>query len=209
LQFSSPVSLLPHAFVVLCLTMSSRSRKSIQRDNLYRLIVATGFDVMPCSFCSSRHLKCRMTEEHSRCAECVRRGRSCDAAGVPLVSVNRIIDEKRRIEREEEEVESELLHLQQQVAERFARLARLRRQRKTIVSKGHEMVRRGLRSLDSLEEAEREESEAVVAVQSSGGFGVVDWNAVFGDDFIGPDLPEPSAVVDGIVSAGAVNSSGV
>lgn len=56
------------------------------------------------------------------------------------------------------------------------------------------MVRRGLRSLDELEESERQESEAVIAVQSSGGFGVIDWNAVLGDEVTDP---VPSVLLGG------------
>jgi hypothetical protein len=72
--------------------------------------------------------------------------------------VNCIIEEKHRIKCKEEDVEVELLSLQQQVSERFVRLARLYRQRKAVVDKGYKMVRQGLRSLDALEEVEREEA---------------------------------------------------
>lgn len=86
--------------------------------------------------------------------------------------------EKRRIESEEDSVETELLALQQQVNERIARLTRLRKQKKMVVSKGHDMIRRGLRSLDELEEAERLEAEAAIDVQALGGFGVIDWSSL-------------------------------
>ena len=54
------------------------------------------------------------------------------------------------------------------------------------------MVRRGLRSLDELEESERAESEALVEVQSLGGFGVADWSTL-GEPFTVPDLGVPPA----------------
>ena len=108
--------------------------------------------------------------------------------GVPskliLFLATRLIAEKRRIEKEEDTTESELLALQQQMNERISRLTRLRRQKKMVISRGHEMIRRGLKSLDELEEAERRESDAVIDVQVSGGLDVVDWNVVFGDGFL-------------------------
>ena len=128
-----------------------------------------------------------------------------------FVLANRLVAEKRRIEKEEELAEEELLELQRQMSvlhqsvnERFARLARLRQQKRLVKTKGVDMIRRGLKSLDELEEVERCESEAVIDVQSSGGFGVVDWNAVgVLDDFLMPDL----GVVDGTGVAAAGSSS--
>jgi len=61
-----------------------RSKKSEQRDILAQLIEATGFDVMPCSFCADRCLSCKMIEGTDRCGECVRRGRSCTNKGVTV-----------------------------------------------------------------------------------------------------------------------------
>lgn len=73
--------------------------------------------------------------------------------------------------------------------ERFSRLARLREQRKQIDVRGEQMLRRGARSLDELDEAERAESEAIIDVQAAGAVDVIDWIAVFGDAF-----PDPSEV---------------
>jgi hypothetical protein len=70
------------------------------------------------------------------------------------------------------------------------------------VDKGYEMVRRGLRSLDALEDAEREEAEVVVAVQSVGGFGVIDWSTIL-EDFTDLALPVSSEAPGGTVVEGA------
>lgn len=104
----------------------------------------------------------------------------------------RLMAEKRRIESEEDSVETELLALQQQVNERIARLTRLRKQKKMVVSKGHDMIRRGLRSLDELEEAERQEADAVIDVQSFGGFGVIDWSSLELPSAPSPPVVTPS-----------------
>ena len=62
------------------------SRKTEQRQALALLIDETGFEAMPCSSCRERGWSCKMTEGHSRCAACVRRGRSCDGTGLSLNS---------------------------------------------------------------------------------------------------------------------------
>jgi hypothetical protein len=78
----------PFFFSSLCLAfltiMPLRSRKSVQYDNLFRLILATSVDIMPYTFYSLRHLKYYIIEDNSRCAECVRYKRSCNASGVLL-----------------------------------------------------------------------------------------------------------------------------
>lgn len=108
--------------------------------------------------------------------------------------------EKRRLELEEEKAEEELIALQQQMNERLSRLMRLRRQKKQIHERGVEMVRRGLNSLDELEESDRREAEAVVDAQSFGAVDVIDWSAVL--DFDVGSLP--SGVVGENPAAGVV-----
>jgi hypothetical protein len=191
--------------------IEKKSSKTSQRSALAAAIDELGFEVMPCSFCHSKGLRCKMIERSSRCGECVRRGRSCDGSGVPVSSrefffffqallpvltdalVSRIVNESKRLDREEQDAEeafrlerSALLEAQKRLDESLARLDRIRRQKRLLLSKGGDMVRRGLASLDEMEETEREESSAVVDAQLSGALGVVDWNAVF---LTLPDLP--------------------
>ncbi|KAK2589469.1 hypothetical protein QQS21_012854, partial [Conoideocrella luteorostrata] len=104
----------------------------------------------------------------------------------------RIITESKRLNREEESAEellasrrAALRQAQLDLDESLNRLERLRRQKRQLLSKGNEMARLGLQSLDELEEEERRESEAVIDAQSSGALDVIDWNAMLGD---GPDL---------------------
>jgi len=65
---------------------SEKAPSTLRNDRLADSIELFGYDVMPCSFCSSRGLRCRMIERSSKCGECVRRGRSCDATGVAVNS---------------------------------------------------------------------------------------------------------------------------
>lgn len=173
-----------------------RAPKTEQKIKLAATIEEFGYDVMPCSFCHSRGFRCRMMDKVSRCQECVRRGRSCDGAGVPLSSLNRVISESQRLRREEADTAERLARLHKETSEALAKLDRLRKQRETLVSRGATMVNRGLQSLDELDAAEREESEAVMSVQSMGGLDVVDWNAIFSDPVLlpsGVEEPVPSS----------------
>ncbi|KAL2196648.1 hypothetical protein P885DRAFT_37161 [Corynascus similis CBS 632.67] len=179
--------------------VKKRSSKSSQRAALAAAIDELGYEVMPCSFCHSRGLRCKMIERSSRCGECVRRGRSCDGSGVPVSSLSRIVDESKRLDREEQDAKESfrleraaLLEAQQCMDESLARLDRIRRQKRLLLTKGRDMVRRGLASLDEVEEAERQESAASVEAQVNGAFGVVGWNAVFETV---PELPFPDELV--------------
>ncbi|EHA56330.1 hypothetical protein MGG_16047 [Pyricularia oryzae 70-15] len=60
---------------------------------------------MPCSSCKARGHSCRMISSNSRCSECVRRGRKCDATSVPITNLGRLNQEKKKLELQESEVE--------------------------------------------------------------------------------------------------------
>lgn len=65
----------------------SGSAPTLRRHRLADLVAVEGFDVMPCSRCLSRGLRCQMAEHRSsKCSECVRAGRPCDGQGVALNS---------------------------------------------------------------------------------------------------------------------------
>lgn len=97
--------------------------------------------------------------------------------------MTRIVAESKRLDQAEVEAEelfrerrAALLKAQQDLDEALGRLDRLRRQKRLVVTRGADMVRRGLESLDDLEAAEQRESDAAVAMQAAGGFGVIDWS---------------------------------
>ena len=58
------------------------SKKSQERAALASFVESSGVDTMPSSWCFKRNLACRMASGSSRCAKCVRRGRSCDGSSV-------------------------------------------------------------------------------------------------------------------------------
>ena len=82
---------------------------------------------MPYSFCHSRGLRYRIMEKVSYYQEYIRRGRSCDGAGVPLSSLNHIISESQRLRREETDISKRLARLYKETLEALAKLERLRK----------------------------------------------------------------------------------
>ena len=89
-----------------------------------------GFEAMPCSRCFSKKLKCEMVEGVKSCKSCTRSGRPCDGSGVPAASLERVLEEHRRLQREEAAAESAFLELQQRQQESF--LALQQRQRREM-----------------------------------------------------------------------------
>ncbi|PNP60895.1 hypothetical protein FNYG_14371 [Fusarium nygamai] len=173
---------------------SGSTRRRLARATLINL---EGYDVMPCSYCSSQRppLQCRMREGNTVCGECTRRGRPCDGNGVSLSEADRLVQAKRRIEVEEEATEEELLDLQRQMNERLSRLMRLRRQKRQIQTKGTKMLERGLQSMDELEAVEQQEAQAVVDARSAGAANIVDWTAILGASWSDPAGESSSEVV--------------
>lgn len=124
---------------------------------------------------------------------------SCVVSGLCMfpnecVVVGRIISESKRLDKEEESAEellasrrAALRQAQADLDESLNRLERLRKQKRQLISKGNEMARLGLQSLDELEEEERRESDAVIEAQSLGAIDLIDWNAVSGDANFGVD----------------------
>lgn len=99
--------------------------------------------------------------------------------------MTRIVDESNRLDREERDAEeafrverTALLEAQKRMDESLARLDRIRSQKRLLFSKGGDMVRRGLASLDEVEAIEQQESLAVVDAQVNGAFGLIDWGGV-------------------------------
>lgn len=111
-----------------------------------------------------------LNEKSKRCGECVRRGYKCDVVG-PSDSDWKIL------EREEERLAFETRITREAVATAMAKLNRLELQKDLLRKRGHEMLRRGLKSLDELDAAEekervdqeRVENERVEAERSSTG----------------------------------------
>jgi hypothetical protein len=106
--------------------------------------------------------------------------------------VDRILQEQRRLSKEEESAENELFRI-------HAQLVRLRRQKRLLFQKGKKMVSENLANMDEVEEAEQSEeatrgsSIAVPSVVESGSCAAgppgldVDWSS------LGLELSSPDA----------------
>ncbi|RFN47324.1 hypothetical protein FIE12Z_8426 [Fusarium flagelliforme] len=95
----------------------------------------------------------------------------------------KVAKEQRRLEEAEEKVEGEFMLLQaestrihNEMNAKLAQITRLRRQRRQVESKGLDMLRRGLNSIDELEQAEKDENAAFEQAISEGTFH--DWSAI-------------------------------
>ncbi|RKK10129.1 hypothetical protein BFJ66_g7715 [Fusarium oxysporum f. sp. cepae] len=84
------------------------------QKSLHILVAAFGNPIMPCSNCVYRKMEdsCVLNPAKSnRCDPCVKSGTSCDGHGLSVAAARKIVDEKRRLEREEEAAEDELINL--------------------------------------------------------------------------------------------------
>ncbi|KAL6790273.1 hypothetical protein GGI42DRAFT_337088 [Trichoderma sp. SZMC 28013] len=95
---------------------------------------------MPCTCCYRAKLPCVMSGASSRCGNCVTARKSCDGVLVSS-SLERVLAQRRALERQEEDtgdqVESlnaQMIELQAQLAEALGRLSRIRKTRKKPVA---------------------------------------------------------------------------
>lgn len=127
------------------------ARKLQERNDLVRRILNHGYELPEmdsCSNCVRRNVTCISSPSDSRkCAECVRRRLKCDCVGPEHPDWVKLEREEERLDREEEET--------------LAKLLRLRKQKRLIRTRGKDMLRRGLKTLDELDAAEDAERAAV------------------------------------------------
>lgn len=123
------------------------SKETRRRKALIDTIELRGYDAkMYCSFCTVNGRRCIMSTSHSRCSECVRLGRSkCDGKPEFLDGWEALTKQEERLREEEEEA--------------MAKILRLRKQQKFLQRRRNDMMARGLRSLQELDEAEEKERE--------------------------------------------------
>ena len=117
----------------------------------------------PCSLCSKHDRKCIISDDGSRCSECMRRGKKCDAKGPSLADWEALDQEENRLRREKEETSTLLMELVTKVQEAAAKLQRLEKTQRLWKTRAKEMLRRGLKTMDELDAAEAAErlSESV------------------------------------------------
>lgn len=175
------------------LIMSGRIEKPKSRKTQSRLALASAIELsgtateMPCTRCFRQNLACKMDEKSSRCAECVRVGRSCDGTFVAS-SLTRLLAQQRKLEAEEADAEEALFLLQTQLSTAVGRLARLRRMKKVVKEKSSEAFRRGMQELDEEDGVSSsivdQENFVIGDIQSMGVPNNPDWSSLgLGDEF--------------------------
>ena len=141
---------------------SSKQSSSERRHTLLASFDDLSFEAMPCSRCFSKKLTCKVVEGVKKCESCTRAGCPCDGSGVPASSLQRVLEEHRRLKREEGAAEDAFLELQKrtqrEMNEAINRLIRLRKMRESARERGVKMVQREFQSLEELEDAEEEEA---------------------------------------------------
>jgi hypothetical protein len=138
----------------------SKSKKSSKSSNDRRIallaaILSSAVEMPSCSNCEKRGINsCQVSEkDSSRCAECVRSGRSrCDVQGPSNEELIKIGEQFRKLEEEVEQAE--------------AKVQRLRAQKKLWFEKMMRAVRRGISSVEELEKVEKEEAEREASRQA-------------------------------------------
>lgn len=137
-------------------------RKQTERSSLALRIFSTGIEMAPCSFCRRHNKRCVAFDQKdpsgssSRCAECVLHRRShCDfTSKLPSVQDWESIDRQRQKLRAEEE-------------EAMAKILRLRKQQRFLDEREQEMIRRGLSTLEELEQAEASDRAQAATLEAS------------------------------------------
>ena len=131
------------------------------QELLYRRILRNGI-IMPsaCTRCRKDPRRvCVVSSDSDRCAECALAGGNvkCDVWGPTKSEWASLEKTERELAEAWEEAQRQQQKLFDQLAAQQAKLTRLNKQREMFRAKAAEMLRRGLRSLDELEEVEERE----------------------------------------------------
>ncbi|KAF3768107.1 hypothetical protein M406DRAFT_252424, partial [Cryphonectria parasitica EP155] len=106
--------------------------KSEQRFQLSLTIDLQDFKVMPCSFCVSKGLECKMMKSTKQYFCYIRWSCSCNDSDIPVNALSRITIELDCLDRKELDAEEVLFKLQSKLDEAIARLMRLQKQKRSL-----------------------------------------------------------------------------
>ncbi|KAK4170592.1 hypothetical protein QBC36DRAFT_341594 [Triangularia setosa] len=113
-----------------------RHRKTDQATALSISIRERGCEIMPCTRCFTLDLSCFLAQGSTRCSECVRLKIPCDGTDVGS-ALARNLEVQQELEKEEEELENQLSSL-------AARLARIKRTRRSLRDRETQLFNRGM-----------------------------------------------------------------
>ena len=130
------------------------AKKRRESKALASRIERTSFEMFLCSNYERGNKKCLVSDKENSayCSKCVLQGDCCDVESIP-VSKWRILEAEEACIKAKKEAAFRL------VCENMLRIKRLKRQQEFLKTKGKDMVRRSLKTLDELEEVEERERQ--------------------------------------------------
>jgi hypothetical protein len=133
-------------------TQPAKKRK--ESEALASRIKRSGFEMFPCSNCERENKRCLVSdrENSGRYSEYVLQKASCNVEGI-------LVSEWQSLKVEEERLQHESEAAMRAVCKNMSCLKRFKKQKKFLKSKGKDMVRRSLKTLDKLEEVEEKEKQ--------------------------------------------------
>ncbi|RYP59190.1 hypothetical protein DL771_010968 [Monosporascus sp. 5C6A] len=182
--------------------------RSRQRTNAFILaerVARIGFTMPSCSRCEKEGVDCKVFRDSGKCARCIRHGGPCDVFGPSEAEHKKLLDEEDRLEREEEQARETLRTAAN-------KLDRLQKQRRLLRSRGLEMLRRGIKGAEAMEEFARLEeerrrlsTEIAVSTQAAA---PADWSGINDTDWSNPDNVDWGALMMGSGVVGESFSEG-
>jgi len=181
-----------------------RKTSAQRRADLFLSVLSRSITMPSCSACEARgQPSCQVSDlDSTRCAECVRSGRSqCDVLGPSLEHLQQVGSQYHKMEEELERAEEERQQMD-------AKIRRLRKQKKMWFEKMMRAVRRGISTVEELERVEKEEAEreAVRAAENRPPSSdsnhldeafIDDWNALYPGVVLDPSIMVDFGLVDG------------
>ncbi|EEY24014.1 hypothetical protein VDBG_10124 [Verticillium alfalfae VaMs.102] len=146
---------------------------------------------MPCSWCYKHNLSCRTGPDSSRCAVCIKRGRSCDglATSSTITRYSTVVED---LKRQEDQAEAKLSELQEQLAAAVARLSRLRKTRKATEDRMNQLFARSMAELDEEDNCLPPETVQTRIINDRAEWGPpdeIDWSKYGFDTGSSPEFP--------------------
>ena len=127
---------------------------SSRRDQLYRRVQSKGVKVMvACQRCALRQLECRLSSLSQKYAECVRTGKKCEFVA-SMVNFDAIDRALAKLEEKEMKVEATQLVATKQLRVSFAKLQRLKKQKRFLREKEQKMFDKELFDVKELKRLE-------------------------------------------------------
>ena len=105
--------------------------------------------MMFCQRCASRQLKCRLSSLFKKCAKCVRTRKKCESI-VSMVNFDAIDRALAKLEEKKMKIEATQLVVTKQLRASFAKLQRLKKQKRFLRDKEQKMFDKKLSNVEEL-----------------------------------------------------------